>query len=457
MGFLISLVYIVLAILSPSEMLPALAPYRIELWLALLATLSSLPAVLEGRVSFPAQTGFLVAVLFCLVGSFAWIGWFGGIIPALGNFLPNAIVFYLVLVNFRTIKRLRWLAIVLLLASLYLVIRGSIAYFGGNPNDPMIFAQWNEDNTAWFPRMRAFGFLNDPNDLAQFLISFAPLLWLQWQAGRFLINSWRVLLPAVVLLVGVFLTHSRGGIVALAAVALFAFKDRLGRTRSAILAAIAFIAMQVFSFAGGRDVSMSAGTDRIDKWSEALEVIRSSPLFGIGYGQFYENYGWVTHNSYLHCAAELGMFGYFFWMALTVSSMSDLASIAHWDTPNDQDPETVKIHDEAYNHALEPVSLPHHSTQSVQETDDRETLRRWAKLLGIAFVGYLAAAFFLSRAYTLTLFLLVGVSAVLRGLMHDSEYHTRFKSRKQLLRLTGLLSVGMLLTMYIIVRIHWLK
>ena len=155
MSFFFSLAYIVLAILSPDQALPALAPYHIQLWLALVATLSSLPTVLQGRVSFLAQTGFLVAVILCLIASFVWIGWFGGIIPALSNFLPNAIVFYLVLTNFRTANRLKWLAIVLVLVSLYLVTRGGIAYWGHNPNDPMIFAQWNDDNTAWFPRMRA--------------------------------------------------------------------------------------------------------------------------------------------------------------------------------------------------------------------------------------------------------------------------------------------------------------
>jgi O-antigen ligase len=470
MGFFLSLLYIALAILSPGEAVPALAPYRIQLWLALAAVLASFPAILQGRAFFVAQAGFLLAVIVGLVASFVWIGWLGGILPALAEFMPNAIVFYLVLANFRTIKRLRLLASVLLLISLYLVIRGAIAYAGGNPNDPMIFAQWNDDNTAWFPRMRAFGFLNDPNDLAQFLITVAPLLWLWWQARRFLMNVWRVLLPATILLLGVFLTHSRGGVVALAAVLLFAFKDRIGRTRSIVFAVLAIVVMQAFHFSGGRDVSMGAGTDRIDAWSEGLEMFRSSPAFGVGYHQFVEHAGMEAHNTFIHCAAELGLFGYYFWLALLVFSWSDLVAVAGYDLAQ-SDHSMDSSSDLAANHTL-PVSPPVRSTpetsvatETVAVADDElprrnetgETIRRWATLVRISFVGYLAAAFFLSRAYTVTLFVLLGMAAALRLIAISNEGFVQACPSRRLYRITAQIAIASLALVYVIVRIRWLR
>ena len=472
MGFFISLLYIALAILSPGEALPALAPFRIQLWLALAAILASFPAVLEARAFFVAQAGFLLAVILGLIASFMWIGWFGGILPALAEFIPSAIVFYLVVANFRAITRLRLLVSVLLLISLYLVIWGSIAYLRGDPNDPMILAQWNDDNTVWFPRMRAFGFLNDPNDLAQFLITVGPLLWLGWQAGRFLTNAWRVLLPAAALLLGVFLTHSRGGIVALTAVLLFAFKDKIGRTRAAFLAVLAFVAMNVFNFSGGRDVSMGAGTDRIDAWSQGLEMLRSSPAFGVGYHQFVEHAGMEAHNTFLHCAAELGLFGYYFWLALIVFSLSDLGTIASNNLEPQPDQSSDSSSDPLVNR---PTSLSHFAITEYEpsvatlavaaeeqeelpkEPETRETLRKWATLLRISFVGYLTAAFFLSRAYTITLFLLLGMATVLR-LVAISEgcFVPTFPSRR-LYRLTAQLSLASLAFVYVIVRIRWLR
>jgi len=468
MGFFFSLLYIALAILSPGEAVPALAPYRIQLWLALAAILTSFPAILEGRAFFVAQAGFLLAVIFGLVGSFVWMGWFGGILPALTEFMPNAIVFYLVVANLRTIARLRMLVSVLVLISLYMVIRGGIAYIGGNPNDPMVLAQWNEGNTAWFPRMRAFGFLNDPNDLAQFLITIAPLLWLQWQTKRFLRNAWRVLLPAAVLLLGVFLTHSRGGIVALATVLLFALKDRIGRTRSIVLAVLAFIIMQVSNFSGGRDVSMGAGTDRIDAWSQGLEMFRSSPLFGIGYKQFFENYGLQAHNTFIHCAAELGFFGYFFWMALIVFSFSDLSILAHNSLSQRDNYSNASLEQSAEHAQFKSATIA--AAQSSEITSDplgdpntsgegekSDRLPRLATVLRISFVGYLIASFFLSRAYTITLFLLVGMAAALRLLAASEGHFVPRRSSRRLYRLTALITMASLVLVYVIVRIRWLR
>jgi hypothetical protein len=358
------------------------------------------------------------------------------------------------------------------LISLYFVVRGGIAYVGGSPSDPMIFAQWNEDNTAWFPRMRAFGFLNDPNDLAQFLITVAPFLWLQWRAKRFLMNACRVLLPAAVVLLGVFLTHSRGAIIAMVAVLLFAFKDSIGRTRSIILAVLAFVAMQVFNFSGGRTLSIGAGTDRIDAWSAGLEMFRSSPIFGVGYKQFFENYGAQAHNSFIHCAAELGFFGYFFWMALIVFSMSDLGTLANHhltqvddlsDSPPEPQPRqiarpsegrTTESESSASTVTVETVTHDESVGGSESET---ETLRRLAILLRISFVGYLAAAFFLSRAYTITLFVLLGMAATLKLIAISSGNFVRRQPSRRLYSLTAQISVASLALIYIIVRIHWLR
>jgi O-antigen ligase len=464
MGFFFSLLYIALAILSPGEAVPTLAPYRIQLWLALAAVLTSLPAILEGRAFLVAQAGFLIAVIFGLVASFIWMGWFGGILPALTEFIPNAIVFYLVVVNFRTIKRLRWLTSVLVLISLYLVVRGAIAYVGGNPNDPMVLAQWNEDNTAWFPRMRAFGFLNDPNDLAQFLITIGPLLWLRWQFGRFRANVWRVLVPGSILLVGVFLTHSRGGIVALAAVLLFACKDRIGRTRSIILAVAAVIAMRVFNFTGGRDMSMGAGKDRIDAWSQGLEMFRSSPLFGVGYRQFVENYGLQAHNTFIHCAAELGFFGYFFWMALVVFSFSDLTALARQPSSergyySDEPTEPVSREPSGgvEGQTPETVENPPADSDQIEGGSKGDKLARWGTVLRISLLGYLTASFFLSRAYTVTLFVLSGMAAALRLIAISEGCFVQRQPSPRLYRLTAQISVASLMLVYAIVRIRWLR
>ena len=80
-------------------------------------------------------------------------------------------------------------------------------------------------------RYRGMGMIADPNDLAQVLVAVIGLLWLRWKKGAYAANIFLTLLPAAFLCYGVFLTHSRGGLLALIAMTLYGFKDRLGVVR----------------------------------------------------------------------------------------------------------------------------------------------------------------------------------------------------------------------------------
>jgi hypothetical protein len=71
-------------------------------------------------------------------------------------------------------------------------------------------------------RIRGAGFLSDPNDLAQILLIALPLSFIAWRRGRVVANFFVVLVPAALLLWTTYLTHSRGGLIALAAVVLMA-------------------------------------------------------------------------------------------------------------------------------------------------------------------------------------------------------------------------------------------
>jgi O-antigen ligase len=464
MGFILSLIYIAVAILSPAEVFPALAPYHVQIWVGLATIFASIPSIPTfGFLSVP-QVRFLGVVILGIVASFVVQGWFGGIAPALNAFLPNAITFLFVLLNFRSPKRIRILAATLLSVTLYLVVKGAIAYRGGDPANPMIFVQGMDDGT-WFPRMRAFGFLNDPNDLAQFIISFLPLLWLNWRAKRPPRNFLLVILPAALLITGIFLTHSRGGLIALAVVILFAFKDRLGVTWSAILAGGGFLAATVLNFSGGRDVSLEAGASRIDAWEAGIGMLRSHPLFGVGYNEFYDYYEIAAHNTFVHCAAELGLFGYFFWMALVVFSISDLSHILK-GVPAESVTETPEEPPLGFRAFLnQKVQQPKLSVpppfigdlQSVSSPDQGDgELKRLANVVRLGFVGYLTAGVFLSRSYAMTLFLLLGTSAAIRMIAIDKGELPILARTSKLFRITAILVVSSLFWVYMAVKIRWL-
>jgi hypothetical protein len=61
MGFYVTLLYLVLLILSPADIVPALAPYRLQVWLALMATLSTLIMVPMNGFPLRAPQPYLLA------------------------------------------------------------------------------------------------------------------------------------------------------------------------------------------------------------------------------------------------------------------------------------------------------------------------------------------------------------------------------------------------------------
>jgi len=449
MAFLFTIIYIVLAVLSPDYVLPALAPYHLQVGIAVLAICASVPIALQKNILMAPQSVFLAVIIAGMVPSFVVMGWYGGAVQALDKFIPSAAVFYLVLVNCRKIRRLRTVALAACLIAVYLVIMGAIAYGTRDPNSPWLFTE-KLDSGVFLMRMRAFGFLNDPNDLAQYLLTITPFLWLMWRDRRTVRNFLLVIVPAGIILVGVFLTHSRGGLVGFAALLVFAFKDRLGPVKSSILAALGFAGLMVLNITGGRSVSMQGGADRLELWSYALESFRSSPLFGVGFQQFSETHRNAVHNTFLNCAVELGLFGYLFWMGLLVFSFSDLGAVLEL--------ERGRATAVAAGAGDQGGSLTAHATDG--EEDSRAMvpqLQRFAYLVRIAFVGYLATGFFLSRTYTLSLFVLLGMAAAVRRTAADAGLLPPTTVTLRLMRRTAFLAVASLGVIYAIVRLHWMR
>jgi O-antigen ligase len=177
------------------------------------------------------------------------------------------------------------------------------------------------------PRLQSTGIFNDPNDFCLILVVGMGISGLGLTTPR-----WRVYWPVwLTALVGcgyaLYLTRSRGGFIAMLAGLLIAFHARFGWFKSALLSVVVLPA--IFMLFAGRATELSTGAStaqsRLQLWSEALELFRSAPLFGIGEGEYVEvsEDHMVAHNSYLHAFAELGFFGgtiflggfyYAFWM-----------------------------------------------------------------------------------------------------------------------------------------------
>jgi hypothetical protein len=151
----------------------------------------------------------------------------------------------------------------------------------------------------------------DPND---FCLMMLPAIFL---SGHLVLTSrsWLVkllsLVPFVTLLQAMRLTQSRGGMLGFLVGITAYIWIRYGFRRSIpllVLGAVGFLAM-----AGGRqtDFSMKSGSGhvRIQIWLTCINLIKGSPVFGVGPGKLLNYSHLVAHNSYLHALTELGFLG----------------------------------------------------------------------------------------------------------------------------------------------------
>jgi putative inorganic carbon (hco3(-)) transporter len=163
------------------------------------------------------------------------------------------------------------------------------------------------------PRLRSTGVFNDPNDLSTVVVCSMVICMYFFAHPPAALPRYLWLLPIGVYLEALRLTFSRGGLINLALSVMVLCWIKLGRKKSIVVTMLLLpIALVLF---GGRmtrvDVGNSHDTsqERIQLWSEGLDMFRWKPLFGVGANQFADHAGLVAHNSFVHTFAELGFFG----------------------------------------------------------------------------------------------------------------------------------------------------
>ena len=356
------------------------------LFLGLLTFAAAAINTLGRRFSFRAPQlylgfGFIASIALSLIAQ----RWFGGAVQAVVGLQSSVGVLFIVACGMQSFKSLKALAITLVLVALWLTGEGVLAYhFGYNADQLIITDAVLNDNglaqTMLRVRSRA-GILNDPNDFAQHLLTMLPFLWLGWRKGNLPRNLIVVLAPAAFLLYGVYLTHSRGALVSLGILILIVVGKRVGPAARVGLICLTLMCLPLLSHIAGRSLSGQDGSTRgrVEAWSEGLHMLRSSPIFGAGFGFYTEHAERTAHNSFVLCFGELGLVGYFFWTGLLLISALQLRAL---------------------------MKLP------LKDPVDFE-LHRWANVLEVAFYGYIGAALFLSRTYIVTLYVLLGMIVVL--------------------------------------------
>jgi hypothetical protein len=451
MGFVLSVLYFVTYYLTPVTVFGPLAAVHIELVLAALVFLISLPAFVKSFMAKTPQLPALIGLAFAALLSVLMTGWVGGAVQAFLLFIPNAFGYLAVCLYCTSKKRLQILVVMMFLVCLFVICRGGFDLLhllpGGAPvtrgatQSPYILAQSNDAGDMFY-RLKGRGEINDPNDFAQLIVCTIPMMFLFWRAKKTLWNLAFVLLPVGVLLFGDFMTHSRGSVLAMMAMLLVASRRRIGTLPALIVAGGLFVGAQALHFTGGRDISADAGSDRTVLWGEGLQLLKTHPVFGVGFGSmpdFTDNFH-TAHNSVVVCAAELGMVGLFCWSLFLFSTVRDALTIAS--------PSNVT---EAVPIAPEEQFFP--QVEAKIEPIDKKQINRMGLLVLLSLTGFLVAGWFLSRAFVMTLFLLGGMAEVVyemalkRGMVAPRMRLTR------VLPYAGVLSIVLLMMVYVMIRV----
>jgi O-antigen ligase len=250
-----------------------------------------------------------------------------------------------------------------------------------------------------------------------------------WGDNRFS-NFVRVILPIGVLIGGIYLTHSRGALVALAVTLAVALRRKLKLWGSAVFAVLFAGGLFAARFTGGREISMESGADRLSLWSEGLNLLKGSHFLGIGYRNFADEIGMTAHNSILLVATETGLLGLLLFLAVISISFLQLRNL----------------------YSMVKLSAPQHGL--AERVVDGEVLRE-LRACELALTAFLASSWFLSRAYHPLPYLLVGLTAALvaeQGDLHpDWELSPRWTTW---LWTSVAASVGAIALVYLMVRLR---
>ena len=397
MSFALFLVYLVVVLTRPIEFFEldiSGARPMLLLWLGCFLV-SILHALARAQVAAKAAhfvlLGFLLVVIML---SQLKQGWAGGAIVAAFEFSSSAGLFVLVCLNVTSLSRLRVTCAAVVASLVCVAAMSTLSYHTGHMTAQLVLSQWvgpnevpdevvaalvdipaQDDSGLRLWRIRGLGFMSDPNDLAQAIVMALPLLWGMTRAGRRCRNALLVWLPGLLLVYAIYLTHSRGAVLGLASLFFFGLRDRLGTLKTTLAILAVLVAVNVGGLGGGRGFSSeeeSAG-DRIEAWYEGMQMLKNNFLLGVGYGNFLDHHHLTAHNSFVLCFAELGLLGYFFWTALLVLVYRGL-------------------------------------TKVIAEAAANSEERKYAVLLRSSFIGFLTCAWFLSRTYQPTLYLLLGLA-----------------------------------------------
>jgi putative inorganic carbon (HCO3(-)) transporter len=380
-AFVFIVAYLILVLVRPQEY-PQWAdtgvPFLpVALVLAVLAWLASTSKRFDEPqypllVLFTLATGVSVAVN----------GWLGGAVEQYKQFMPTLVAFVLLANAINTRRRTVLVMAVFIFSALLLAWHGvEQATLGvGWTGMPLV-----EDG-----RIQYVGIFSDPNDLGMLFVICLPMTaYMGSRGGMMGLRRAFWGLVAAFLLYGIFLTNSRGAMLALVVMAGAHVWLRRGPLLAAMIGAVCLVGMRLMpSRLTDLDVQEGSATGRVEAWYEGFRMFLENPVFGVGTGSFTEYHMLTAHNSLILVLAENGLFGFIPWLAFVGYCFWMMLRVVRHppDLSDGDDPGDIAAAEASW-------------------ATDRAIA--WTLLVSLA--GFATCAFFLSRSYVIIFYLLAAV------------------------------------------------
>ena len=304
--FLLILVYLGFAIVRPQDFLPGMADLPVMSVTLLLAFVGWL---LRGaRTSGAPQ--FLLLPVFVLIAMASEVvsGWSGGMQYVIEQMGPSLIVFFVLASALDNPRRTATAFAVIGLCAMVLALHS---------------VQQAEQGVGWTGmtlgedgRIRYVGIFNDPNDLGLLFVMALPMvLCLASRAG--FLGRWFWRIGALLLLAGVYLTKSRGTQLAVLLMGAVYIWQKRGLLTAGSLGFVGLVGLMLMPSTRMNDLDPDeeSAFGRVDAWYEGLDMFKTHPLFGVGFGNFTDYNPLTAHNSFVLVLAETGFLGFMAWLA----------------------------------------------------------------------------------------------------------------------------------------------
>ena len=374
---------------------------------------------------FYRKKNFKVLQVPYLIGFFVWsvlshvsFGYLAGAISTADDLLRLMVLYFISAALFVDRKRLNFYFAFICLCALFLALHGVDQYFNE--------VGWSGQR-MFRGRIRYLGVFRDPNDLGMVFAISIPFFFhvITNSKSYFLKTVW--LSGLSVVMYAIYLTNSRGTMLAvLLMLVLYGWK-KLSRTLLFLGLSVALPALFAVTRLSTIESGDASARGRIDAWTQGFYMLRSDPLFGVGYGLFRDHHELVAHSSFVQRFAETGIIGYFFWLGFLSMSIYALYKFVY----SFQVPERFEADIEVAR------------------------IKKQANTVIYSLVAFAAAAFFISRSTQPILFILCGMSAgVLTQIQHkfNGEYSFTFRQSIKPCIFATIVSV---LVIYIVIRLFW--